>query len=857
MWTKPPPTITASARPLRVAYLIDRDRCPANILDAILRECYSRWSGRRTLIVPATLDGIDQEYTEWLWYHDPDIIYSFVALSDYAIARIHEKYCPTYLNIDPSAFRPEQIAELWRVELPIQGLGSLSLISALLNRRNMLTGKISDLKIIDKYYDGSESQFLEENFGFVLTSYHTNVSRLYPELFGSLALISEEARTDPRMGKDPGAQYVTTELALLEEFAKDRPIWTLSVASDFLAPYLALPHGEWSEGVTLVIGDSVDDRLLFWNQHQWRNEDWQGAISCLRISPVKFDDTDFIAVLQRLLLRKSLRSSSGHPIITLKSCSISTDELSRLAERLRTAGFWPTVLAKPQIALSSCIPRFDRHHPPYYRYSTIHSGLRDSETAEFTGDRVHVPRSLPWHLREALPPQQLRQGCWMISLDISRTNDNNRAANIRESWAFPRRLHLEKAIAISWPEDIQSYYKHVTRVARYGSLAIPADYGATSVSLKLPDDITAFRRALCLEREWNLVDHSQTKFGWQRYAYAQISDKGRYLIEVLQHFENLSEAFRILMHTFWRDTLMSLGAVPVEKNEELRAELIVTLRKRLGQRGGPLRFENDAQLDRLASEAIRYGRMAGTSERTTNYRAFLDRWSALVSADMMEATHLSEKERAYYEDPENLNYALQLVCKRKLFFQGRDWTCRRCFNKNWTSIDDLRSVLVCEVCKEETSAPVSGEWDFKPNSFIVSSYREHGIEPVIWTLWRLWYNARSSFYFTPSLNLWETYPEGGQDQEDVEVDALAVVDGLLYLCEAKTSAGLSAQQVQQLISAAERIRPDVILISCSDKVSPSMKAAAAQIQTCVGDEIKVELLELTPDMLETNSAQIG
>jgi len=720
MWTKPPPTITATARPLRVAYLVDREECPANVLDAVFRECYGRWGGRRTLIVPAKPDGIDHEYAEWVSYHDPDIIYSFVALSESAIARIQERYCPLYLKIDASATRPEQVAELWRIELPIQGLSSLSLITALLNRRSILTGKISDLKVIDKYYDRGESRFLEENFGFISSSYHTNISRFHPELFGSLALITEDALTNRHMGKDPTAEYRTTEVALLEEFAKDRPVWALSLASDFMAPYLALPHSAWSDGATIVVGDSVDDRLLFWNHHHWRDEDWQGAISSLRISAAKFDDPAFIAVLQRLLLRKALRTSSGHPVITFKSCSVPTDELSRLSERLKGPDFWPTILAKPQLPLNACIPQFDPRHPPYYRYSTIHSGLRNAETAEFSGDRVYVPRSLPWHLREALPPQQLRQGCWMTTLDISRTNDNNRAANVRQSWAFPRRLRLEKAITIGWPEDIHGYFKHVSRIARYGMLAIPAEYGAPSISLQLPDDVSAFSRALCLDREWNVADHSQTKFGWQRYAYAQISDKGRYLIEVLQHFENLSEAFGILLHTFWRDSLMSLGAIPVEKNEALRAQLIVTLRKRLGQPGGPLRFDNDAQVDRLAREAIRYGRMAGTSERTTNYKAFLDRWSALVRSDMEEeASHLSEEDRAYYEDPKHLDHALQLVCKRKLFFQGRDWTCRRCFNKNWTSIDDLRSVLICEVCKEETPAPVSGT----SNRTVSSSHR--------------------------------------------------------------------------------------------------------------------------------------
>src|SRR5215472_17346587 len=83
MWAKPNQLTTAgTARPLRVAYLIDTDDCPDQLLDRIFAEAYGRWGGRRTLIIPAKLDGIDDRYTEWLWYYDPDVIYSFVALTD-------------------------------------------------------------------------------------------------------------------------------------------------------------------------------------------------------------------------------------------------------------------------------------------------------------------------------------------------------------------------------------------------------------------------------------------------------------------------------------------------------------------------------------------------------------------------------------------------------------------------------------------------------------------------------------------------------------------------------------------------------------------------------------------------------
>ena len=46
MWAKPNQLTTAgTARPLRVAYLIDTDDCPDQLLDRIFAEAYGRWGG--------------------------------------------------------------------------------------------------------------------------------------------------------------------------------------------------------------------------------------------------------------------------------------------------------------------------------------------------------------------------------------------------------------------------------------------------------------------------------------------------------------------------------------------------------------------------------------------------------------------------------------------------------------------------------------------------------------------------------------------------------------------------------------------------------------------------------------------
>ena len=135
MWVRPNQLTTGgTARPLRVAYLIDTDDCPDQLLDSIFAEAYGRWGGRRTLIIPAKQDGIDERYAEWLWYYDPDVIYSFVALTDGTVTRVHEKYGPAHLVYHNRIGRKRGEEGYFRIELPLKAVPSLSVVPALLSR---------------------------------------------------------------------------------------------------------------------------------------------------------------------------------------------------------------------------------------------------------------------------------------------------------------------------------------------------------------------------------------------------------------------------------------------------------------------------------------------------------------------------------------------------------------------------------------------------------------------------------------------------------------------------------------------------------------------------------------------------
>jgi hypothetical protein len=101
-------------RPIRIAFLVEENEHWRPMLQAISTNCYGRWGGRFSLIVPCENGEIRPAYLPWLQAYDADIIYCYVDLSDDQVERLHERFYPSsllrhYFGIaerDTYAFRP-------------------------------------------------------------------------------------------------------------------------------------------------------------------------------------------------------------------------------------------------------------------------------------------------------------------------------------------------------------------------------------------------------------------------------------------------------------------------------------------------------------------------------------------------------------------------------------------------------------------------------------------------------------------------------------------------------------------------------------------------------------------------------
>src|SRR5262249_29496893 len=260
----------------------------------------------------------------------------------------------------------------------------------------------------------------------------------------------------------------------------------------------------------------------------------------------------------------------------------------------------------------------------------------------------------------------------------------------------------------------------------------------------------------CAQYEWVPFDRHRKKppMGRARFATYEISDKGRYLIGVLGLFGRVPIAFRVLRHAFWREVLQKLGGVTAEKEKARADELITTLSKRLRQPKDSLSFTGQDQVERLAREAMRAGRMLGREARQLDYEDLLEQWQA-IAEDYLKAYPAAgpEDKDDVYRNPRWLDQSIQFVFAQGMLFQGYKWKCPDCFNRNWISIDALKREMVCEVCRCTKPAPVSGPWEFRANPFLIEAYRDHGTEPLVWSMAVLAGRARASFFFAPSLCL--------------------------------------------------------------------------------------------------------
>ena len=807
------------ARPIRIAFLVEVSEATHPILDAIFEYCFSLWGGRFNLVVPC-VEGLPLPgYAEWLKVFDADVIYIYAAtLANSREFELHETYYPSSLQLhstlgERADFRP-------RIKLDPLSAGTVLPVAAM--RRSFDAGV--GAKIVGALGELADDRFVVNSFGNIspglLSMVRTHLRDQSSPLWAVRSDEIERSQPFIRIGE----AVESSVAAVLECMAKDVRITTASRLSAMATRRISLDGTKWSESLNLVVGESVADRIAYWNIRHHMPSHRDGDLTDLWATPRDFEDPAFVVALRVYLARQNhVRPNYGgaEPRVTLRSVSLDDEALARLSGVMTSTRSWCQYSHECLGSLSDVVPTRDVLARSYAVDSGSSMQLSASWVeSQVSGDRLDVPRIEPAHLRHV--PSSIRSsnaGAWALEIDIERSVNHSPYSNVQHRWRLPRRLRVTRSF-LDWYQISEPFGAIVApRVSSGGLLTLYTVIDGAALKVRLPQDHEAICVGLQRGRDWLPVSGRADEQLPQACHAARRSAAGRYFWGVYQLFGDMNSARSFLLHAFWRKQLGAYGAL--EQRTELRRNVVATtLRNRLG--GRAFDPDNGDQLDRIADIVLQEAAALRMAAPALSWASFERDFE--ITIDEYLKRHPEGGDRDLQEERDHyrseLRSNVQWLCQRGVLHQGVEHRCRQCLHRSWISIEVLGRRVQCEVCGTQEGAPVHTPWQFRLNGFLHEALQKHGVGPLFWALDRMQQHNSHSFWFDGPLDIFEDQVALERRQPSTDIDLTVIDGGVSIMCEVKQSARVF-RSPERLAQSLLTLRPDVGMVAV---MQPTEKA---------------------------------
>jgi len=667
------------SRPLRIAFLMAESEHAQLILDGIFADCYSRWGGRFSPIILCDDDRIPELYWPWLEAYDPDIVYSYVPLSRDAILEVHERLCPSEFKLHPVDERNPRLDVFgFKPSFEFKSLSSLSTIfrQARYPRFGEPRGPV---QIIDAWPGHAASRMLTDNFGLYHWSYATGMYPADARQVGELLTIADpEARAQHRAMVPRDRPLAESELAVLADFARHRA-QSVSLASMLFAPKIEVQSGEWSSNFNLVIGETVQDRVLFWNA-RLLIPGWLGTeLCCFRVTMDELHNPAFAAALGDLLKhRNHVNSGTGGQHYTMiRSISHGEDELEEARQIIRGVGTWGverTARVADVHALVPAAPALAQAREPL-RFGMGYSSQADWVRFEWEGDGARPPVTEPDHLVDVPPNQAFGEGYWASDFWFGVPGAGIRLGESNH-WKLPKRWRLAGAFGVERTGTLQHRVPPAQRRSRHGEFCVFSHRSETIRKINVPTPEAALRYAFVREGAWAKDDVARGHVTpAPKVSAAFPSSEARYLAGVLGMTGGLDAATGLLLHPFLKDLFAQFGGTPSLPVDKLKPTINDLKKRAKHQPAFDLKDEQERTvLATMLLKASRWLRKpkdwVALGELKGEWAAYRQRyWTAHPDPHGDTSVDWDAHEAQSLDD------ALSYMRDREMMFQGHHWGC--------------------------------------------------------------------------------------------------------------------------------------------------------------------------------------
>ena len=862
-----PYSIYIDKRPMRIVFLVDSASTSTGLVDQIIDYNRGLWGGRFNPIILTDGHIIEDKWWTFLRDIDPDVIRTLVPLESEEIKRVENFLSPLTIeqshddeqsnlraqvnpSNEPAGINISSLNSLYPSPLyegPMLGIFNVSEMDDEIARLFVLRNfgaceSTNTMPHIGGIFRIPRSLKSALEQGEVPSEIHEGFKKagvpFSKEVFSkksiqrpeSWAIIDKENKQiqyvellDDGLFVLPKTESFRNELSEIKKkvcFITDRKSLADALLELAHTPNIifrdqvcALPNTErecetdtWANDFQIIVGDTLQDIVYSWNRPLLLPRFERVYLNQMWLPKILATDPDMEEALCAWVTRGAIFGNQTSKTVRFVSFSIEKQELediaSRFRENLHVRNLHICVVTdcfeEPQI------PNFCPENP----FFSIGHGMDIHRTQGNDG------------IFELSDPKEVAiypKGHWMADFYIEFTHDRygNHEDVIKRSkgsslfWRLPNRNHLTR-----------SMFNRRSRVKQNGFPSVMMQRGEKVLrfSLENAESVVA-----SLFYSGNYPAHEndpRTQFAISPYNLAEVSDKGKYLQGVLELFGNLTLANHVLSNPYWRAIFDALSK-NTRAEQHAHKAIANKLRKQIRQ-SGTLTVENQSAIESLTAHIIDEAKKLDFTQKAFPFRKFTQeakRWQQKYAEHMGPV----EEDLIGFRS-EDVKGALQQLTRRNIIQIGIRPHCPRCGLAQWYHVDDIGQHLTCQGCRIQFPIHPELTWHYRLNELIQAAHAMHGTTPVIMILGQLLKESKTSFLFSPNLNLLAK-PQGASPEKldkAAEVDIACIQDGKFIIGEVKQSASLFKEKdFDAIANIAERTKPDIVLFSCLDSQQPT------------------------------------
>ncbi len=747
-----PYSIYIDKRPIRIAFLINPEKDTIVQIQRVIEYNLYKWGGRYNPIIFTDGKTIKNNWWKLLNDVDPDIIISFIELDEKILRKIDLFLSPISLEII--------IPLHHNIHSTYDGLS----IYPTLRNINKLFSSTLALFDFDENLDSIIKKFININFGS------------YPIKLKDILDLNDKNKKILQINNKDDLISSLKDLCEYKNFTY--PIQICSIPHKFRE----VENSGVERPFTVIIGDSPEDIVYNWNIiHSYSN--WQKKYFNNIWLPIDLaNDIEFGESLKKWLKKICSNSDRFNHRIKFISFSLSKKELKVISDRLT------------KNTLSNITETFNEIKTPEFQQNSNFVEIsNEMDSYHITGDQNRINLNPP-DVEKRLISNEL----WVA--DIYMHFRPERFPNIQGGtlwWKLPKHNRLAYDL-----------FSSTSRICSNGFPAVFLSRENPKLSINLLSDSEIFRILLTKENRAILKSDPRNCLEQNVFAFANPSDKGKYMSGFVNLFIDIFNAKQFLEKKYWRHMFDILSNANPKKDNRKRETIYKTLDKK-----NENFLKSEKGLTWLIDCVLKLSRDIVNLNKEVDFFIFKEE----AKKEYENFNSINENKRLGYFNKyfiERMSETLNELIEKKIIQIGIRPQCPICGLSRWFHIDEIHQNIVCKGCRNEFDVRAEEKWFYRLNSLIRQGHSQHGLTPVILVLGQLLEESKTSFIYDTTLNIFKK----GVAEEFTDLDIVCIQDGKFIIGEIKQkNTGFEKKDFKTLKEVAERIKPDVIIFSSLEK----------------------------------------